>query len=79
MIKGLEAVDPDIFVFHGGTTFRDNHFFTSGGRVLNVVASGVDFMTTRDRVYDNVQRIWFENMHYRRDIGYRAIRYLAQE
>ncbi len=79
MIKGLEAVDPDIFIFHAGTTFRDNHYFTSGGRVLNIVASGVDFMTTRNRVYDNVQRIWFENMHYRRDIGYRAIKYLAQE
>jgi phosphoribosylamine--glycine ligase len=79
MIKGLEAVDPDIYVFHGGTTFRDNHYFTSGGRVLNVVANGVDFMITRDRVYDNVQRIWFENMHYRKDIGYRAIKYLTQE
>jgi phosphoribosylamine--glycine ligase len=79
MIKGLESVDPDILIFHAGTVFRDNNYFSSGGRVLNIVATGMDFMATRDHVYDNVQRIWFENMHYRRDIGYRAIKYFVPE
>jgi phosphoribosylamine--glycine ligase len=76
-IKGLEAVDADILIFHAGTTFKDNHYFSNGGRVLNIVATGDDFITTQQKVYDNVQRIWFENMHYRKDIGYRALKYLV--
>jgi phosphoribosylamine---glycine ligase len=77
VIKGLETVDPSVLVFHAGTVFHDNRYYTNGGRVLNIVATGADFRSTRECVYDNVQRIWFEQMHYRRDIGDRALKYIG--
>ena len=78
-IKGLETVDPDILIFHAGTIFKENQYFSNGGRVLNVVATANDFVTMQQKVYDNVERIWFENMHYRRDIGNRALKFKQEE
>ena len=46
---------------------------TAGGRVLTVVASGADYADAIARAYAGVERIHFEGMQYRRDIGKRAI------
>ena len=69
-ITGLDALDPDIFAFHAGTR-RDEHgsVLTSGGRVLSIVATGVHVAEAREKAYRNVERVTFEGMHYRRDIG----------
>ena len=74
-IHGLEQlrVWENGVVFHAGTTKRDDAVVTNGGRVLGVTAVG---MTVHDAVaeaYRAVERIHFDGMHYRRDIGYRAI------
>ena len=73
-IEGLDDLDPDVLVFHGGTTRRDDGtLVTAGGRVLTVSALGPTLQEARDKAYRNVERIRFEGMHYRRDIGARAV------
>jgi phosphoribosylamine---glycine ligase len=69
-IDGLAGVDPDVQVFHAGSRRReDGALVTSGGRVLSVVAMGATLAEARAKAYANVERIHFEGMHYRRDIG----------
>ena len=46
---------------------------TAGGRVLTVVASGSDYRNAIDRAYDAAGKIQFEGMHYRKDIGAKAL------
>jgi phosphoribosylamine--glycine ligase len=75
-ITGLEeaAKVPDAVVFHAGTSGKDGRVTTAGGRVLAVSALGADLGEARARAYDAIGRIGFEGMHYRRDIGERAMR-----
>src|SRR3712207_2747899 len=72
-ITGLDALDPDILVFHAGTRTEGGVPVTAGGRVLTVVAEGRTLAEARARVYDNVPRIRFEGMHYRTDIALREV------
>ena len=72
-ITGLENVDKDILVFHAGTKKSKNKLVTSGGRVLNIVASGATFEDARDKVYAAIEKISFNNMFYRKDIGNRSL------
>jgi phosphoribosylamine--glycine ligase len=76
-IEGLNSLDPDILVFHAGTKMEDNLLTTSGGRVLNIVARGSDFLQLRNVLYQNIERISFDGMQYRKDIGYRALKYFS--
>lgn len=64
---------PDVLVFHAGTSRRDGRVVTSGGRVLTVVGRGATYADAIGRAYDGVSRISFDGMHYRRDIGHRAL------
>ncbi len=69
-IEGLDAVDADVQVFHAGTRRReDGAVVTAGGRVLTVVATGATLAEAREKAYRNVERIRFQGVHYRRDIG----------
>ena len=72
-ITELNTLDSDITVFHAGTKMDGNNLVTNGGRVLNVVGLGKDFKSTRQKVYNAVKQIKFDNMHYRKDIGFRAL------
>jgi phosphoribosylamine--glycine ligase len=73
-LTGLDAVDPDVQVFHAGTRQReDGAIVTAGGRVLTVVATGADLAEARDRAYDNARRITFEGRYYRNDIAAREL------
>lgn len=79
LIKGVEDAESleGVIVFHAGTAMRGLDLVTNGGRVLGVTALGDDFSTAIRRAYDAVSRISFEGMHYRRDIGRRALRHLG--
>jgi phosphoribosylamine--glycine ligase len=71
-ITGLEDYNghaSDVVVFHAGTALKDNQLITAGGRVLNVVATGVDLEDARRKVYHTVEQIAFEGAMFRRDIG----------
>ena len=73
-IIGLEEVErmEDVVVFHAGTELKNGRLYTKGGRVLNVCAWGKDLKEARERAYKAIEKINFEGMHYRKDIGYRA-------
>jgi phosphoribosylamine--glycine ligase len=72
-IRGLPADAPDCKVFHAGTWIKDNIIITNGGRVLCVTALGDTVVAAQRRAYETVRRIHWGNLHYRTDIGYRAI------
>ncbi len=64
----------DVTVFHAGTARdADGGLTASGGRVLNVCASGDDIRTARDRAYAAVDQIRWPGGFHRRDIGWRAL------
>ena len=67
-----EAV-PGVTIFHAGTARRGADLVTSGGRVLTVVGTGKDFPQAISRAYDAAGRIHFDGVHYRKDIGKKAI------
>ncbi len=73
-IEGLDDLDADVIVFHAGTAKGDDgRLVTAGGRVLTVSALGPSLEAARNKAYANVERIRFDGMHYRRDIGARAV------
>jgi phosphoribosylamine--glycine ligase len=74
-ILGLEEAGrvEGVKLFHAGTTKRDGGFYTTGGRVLGVAARGPELQTALRRAYEAVGKIGFEGMHYRKDIGARAL------
>jgi phosphoribosylamine--glycine ligase len=75
-ISGVEDADsiPDVKVFHSGTAKRGNQLVTDGGRVLSVTALGHDLAEARRRAYMAMEKIQFDGMHFRRDIGARALK-----
>jgi phosphoribosylamine--glycine ligase len=73
-ITGLPAPADDCRVFHAGTRLEGKQLLTSGGRVLCVTALGDSVKMARTRAYEAVDRIRFDGMQYRKDIGHRAIK-----
>jgi len=75
-ISGVEAAQaiPGVVVFHAGTTMRDGRLLTAGGRVLGVTALGRTIGSAIAQAYEAVSKIHFDGMHYRSDIGRRAVR-----
>jgi phosphoribosylamine--glycine ligase len=74
-ISGVEAAaaHPGVTVFHAGTARRDAGLVTAGGRVLGVTATGVDVAAAVAAAYRAAAEIRFEGVHFRRDIGRRAL------
>lgn len=68
-ITGINEVDDDIIIFHGGTKLSGNKTITDGGRVLAVTAMGKSLEEARKKVYKNIPKINFEKMEYRTDIA----------
>lgn len=74
-IEGLNAKGQSdkAVIYHSGTKFSDGKYYTAGGRVLGVSATGKDLMQALGRAYEAAETISFEAMHYRKDIGKRAL------
>ncbi|RRQ50013.1 phosphoribosylamine--glycine ligase [Maribacter algicola] len=68
-IKGIDTIE-DSIVFHAGTTLKEGKILTNGGRVLAVTSYGESYKEALAISYKNVQKIQFEGMNYRRDIGF---------
>jgi phosphoribosylamine--glycine ligase len=79
VISGLDQVEKiaGVKVFHAGTRLKGGTMITSGGRVLGVTATEKDLKSTIDKVYHAVSLISFEGMHYRKDIGRKAMKRLS--
>lgn len=81
-IEGLEEASKlkDVVIFHAGTKLGrraadgNSLFLTNGGRVLNVTSLGYDYQEAIDNCYKAVRMIHFDKMHYRTDIGRRALK-----
>lgn len=69
VIKGLENVK-NALVFHAGTSLKNEEVITNGGRVLAVTSYGSDFKKALKNAYQNIEKISFEKMNYRKDIGF---------
>jgi phosphoribosylamine--glycine ligase len=74
-ISGLPSAGrvQDVLVFHAGTARRGDDVVTAGGRVLTVVGRGATFDDAIERAYAGISKISFDGMHYRRDIGRKAL------
>ena len=68
-IKGLENIN-DSIVFHAGTKLDGTTVKTSGGRVLAVTSYGDDFEKALKQSYQNIEKIHFDKMNFRKDIGF---------
>ena len=73
-ISGLKDANslPGVVVFQAGTKEQDGEVLTHGGRVLGVTATGEDTATAISRAYEAVEKIEWDGIHYRKDIGHRA-------
>jgi phosphoribosylamine--glycine ligase len=74
-IAGLSELEgrEDLLVFHAGTASSPHGVFAAGGRVLGVTGIGEDLADARERAYAGVRHVRFEGMHFRHDIGARAL------
>jgi phosphoribosylamine--glycine ligase len=79
-IKGLKnaAKVDGVQVFHAGTKRAGGKIVSSGGRVLGVTAVGEDLAEAINRAYLGVSRIQFADCHYRKDIGGKALKRIAE-
>lgn len=74
-IHGLDTIaEEDAIVFHSGTALKDDQIVTNGGRVLGVTAKDTTIKGAIDKAYAAVEKITFDHMQFRRDIGARALK-----
>jgi phosphoribosylamine--glycine ligase len=75
IITGIEEAEATgATVFHAGTKKDGDHLVTSGGRVLGVTAGGATLQTAIDNAYAAVEKIHFNGMQYRKDIGQKGLK-----
>jgi phosphoribosylamine--glycine ligase len=77
-IHGLKEVSQmkDVFVFHAGTALKGGQVITNGGRVLGVTGLGKDISRAIEKTYQAVKKISWDGVHYRKDIGRKALCWL---
>lgn len=69
VITGFDTIE-DSLVFHAGTNLDEGQVVTNGGRVMAVTSFGDDFKQALKKSYQNIERISFDKMNYRTDIGF---------
>ena len=71
-IHGLDETMEDVLVFHAATAREGDQLVTNGGRVLSITGLGDSLDTALSNAYGAIEKISFEGMHYRSDIGRRG-------
>jgi len=76
IISGLERLKKmeDVIAFHAGTKFQDGKIVTSGGRILGITAWGDTISKAKEKAYEGIEKIYFKDMYYRKDIAAKAIK-----
>jgi phosphoribosylamine--glycine ligase len=74
VISGVPMDTEDQITFHAGTKLQDGKLLTSGGRVMCVVGLADTVRGAQQKAYEAIDKIQFDGMQYRKDIGYRAIK-----
>jgi len=72
-LKNLEEMK-DIIAFHAGTKLQDEKVVSSGGRVLGITAWADTIFKAKEKAYEGVEKIYFEEMYYRKDIALKGIK-----
>lgn len=67
-ITGIETIE-DSIVFHAGTKEENGKVLTNGGRVIAVTSFGKDYKEALKKSYQNVEKLHFDKMYYRKDLG----------
>ncbi|MFA6324735.1 MAG: phosphoribosylamine--glycine ligase [Candidatus Paceibacterota bacterium] len=75
IISGIEEAEKeeDIIVFQAGTKYDGKNLITNGGRVLGVTATGDNLKEALEKAYKAIEKISFEGMYYRKDIGKKTL------
>ncbi|MBO0320970.1 phosphoribosylamine--glycine ligase [Muricauda sp. CAU 1633] len=68
-ITGTENIK-DSLVFHAGTKLSEGKVTTNGGRVIAVTSFGKDFKEALQKSYQNMEKLHFDGMYYRKDLGF---------
>ena len=68
-ISGLEKIQ-DSIAFHAGTKLNNNKVVTNGGRVIAITSFGDNFQEAIKKSYQNIEKLHFDKMYYRKDIGF---------
>lgn len=76
VIGGLKSLEEmkNIIAFHASTKFQDGKVVTSGGRVLGITAWADTIFKAKEKAYEGVEKIYFEEMYYRKDIALKGIK-----
>ena len=69
VITGLEKIEGSI-AFHAGTTEKDGAVVTNGGRVIAITSFHEDYREAIKKSYQNIEKLHFDRMNYRTDIGF---------
>ena len=72
-VVSLEELPPDMVCFHAGTKTENGNLVTSGGRVFGLTAWATSIETAINKVYLNIDRVFFAGRQYRKDIAHRAL------
>ena len=62
-----------VTVYHAGTAQKEGKLVTAGGRVLGITALGDNLQAALDTAYAAAREVHFDGVHYRKDIGARAL------
>ncbi len=75
LIKNLETLKTNNqqFIFHAGTKFNKNKFYSNGGRVLNFISINENLKNARDNAISLIKKLNWKYGHHRNDIGYKVI------
>lgn len=70
-ITGLDKIQnkTDVIVFHAGTKLENGKYLTNGGRVFGLTVLESSIESAREKAYKTIEKLKFEGMHYRKDIG----------
>ena len=69
VISGIENIK-DSIVFHAGTASKDGNIVTNGGRVIAITSLDDDYKKAIKKSYQNIEKLHFDTMYYRTDIGF---------
>ncbi len=69
IISGISDIE-DSIVFHAGTKIKDGEIVTNGGRVLAISSLDLDYKNALKKSYQNIEKLHFDTMNYRTDIGF---------
>ena len=69
VISGLDTIS-DSIIFHAGTSNNEDHILTNGGRVIAITSMGSNHKEALKKSYKNIEKIHFDRMNFRSDIGF---------